>query len=92
MRLTIAALSLACLLIGCGSESYNSDYSTPDPVDDRALLDVVWDTQTYEDQIAICAGVLDYGLDWAATKVMEGDSEGYLTYEMTTEFLADKCL
>lgn len=92
MRLTIAALSLMVVLVGCGSESYNSDYSTPDPVDDQAILDVVWDTRTYEDQIAICAGVLEYGLDWAATKVMEGDTEGYLTYEVTTEFLADKCL
>lgn len=92
MRLTIAALSFAFLLVGCGSESYDSDYSAPAPVDNQAILDVVWDSQSYDDQLAICAGVLQYGLDWAATKVMEGDTEDYLTYDVTTTFLADKCL
>lgn len=85
----LATVALILSLAGC---STGTSYSTPDTPDEFSILETVWQQQTLDEQTEMCAGVLLYGADWAAGKILEGDTSDVLSYSPTVDFLTGKCL
>ena len=84
----LTALALALILTGCGTATYTAE----ETIDESAILETVWTTRTLDEQTEICAGVLMYGTDWAASEILEGDTSDVLGYDETVTFLTEKCL